>query len=200
VKVRLFGRRPRSAAPQSRRVGGYHHNRLDGLCDLIPRAPGASVLDIGCNRGLVAFELVSAGASLVHGCDNYELGIQTAREIFADCDVRSRFEVVDLTEGSAALERAFGQDYQPRYDIVLFLAVYHKLRRIMDRAELAGLVHHLATRTGRYFAYRNLPEEIPEMESILHGAGLRRIHYSEISDALHPAGIWAPAARPPAPA
>ena len=62
-----------------RRVAGYHDIRLDGILDLTIRAKGASVLDVGCNRGLVAFEMANNGARVVHGCDNYAPGVETAR-------------------------------------------------------------------------------------------------------------------------
>src|SRR5262245_53744237 len=105
------------------RVKGAHEDRLSGLHDLLRYAQGASVLDIGINCGLVAFEFARRGASIVHGCDIYSRGVDTAREMFAELRTQSRFEVVDLRAGSAALEKAFGADYLPRYDIVLFLGV-----------------------------------------------------------------------------
>jgi len=77
---------------------------MDGMVDLVMRAKDKSVFDIGCNRGLVGFEFANNGASIVHGCDIYEEGIKTAREVFADIrSTESRFEVVDLTNGSKAL-------------------------------------------------------------------------------------------------
>lgn len=60
-----------------RRVAGYHDIRLDGMLDLVIRARGASVMDVGCNRGLVGFEMANNGATLVHGCDNFAEGIDT---------------------------------------------------------------------------------------------------------------------------
>src|SRR5678810_812408 len=85
-----------------RRVAGYHDIRMDGMTDLVIRARDKRVMDIGCNRGLVSFEMANNGAALVHGCDIYKEGIAAAREIFADLrSVRSQFEVVDLTQGPA---------------------------------------------------------------------------------------------------
>jgi ribosomal protein L11 methylase PrmA len=70
------------------------------MTDLVLRAKGKSVFDIGCNRGMVGYQFAEQGAAVVHGCDNYEMGIQTAREVFADLRfVEGRFEVVDLTQG-----------------------------------------------------------------------------------------------------
>ena len=118
-----------------RRVQGYHDLRLDGIGDLLHRARGASVFDIGCNRGLAGFEFAYNGADRVMGCDYYEDGIITCRHLFADLRaVKSRFEVVDLTGGEAALRKAFGSDTDLKHDIVLMLATYHKLIRSMPTA------------------------------------------------------------------
>src|SRR5262252_8754013 len=112
-----------------RRCISYSAFRLDGLADLYARSHGASVLDIGCNRGWVSFDLCLHGAAVVHGLDSSEVTIATAREWFADFrSVDSRFEIVDLQGGAGAIKRAFGESYRQEYDIVLMLAVYHKLR------------------------------------------------------------------------
>ena len=65
-----------------RRVAGYHDIRLDGIGDLVIRARDASVLDIGCNRGLVGYELKQNGARLVHGCDIDDDCIGFCRRMF----------------------------------------------------------------------------------------------------------------------
>lgn len=183
----------RSPHGLQRRVAGYHDIRLDGIGDILFRARGASVLDIGCNRGLVGFEFANNGARLVHGCDNFEDGVRTARELFADLRaVESRFEVVDLTIGAEAMA-PFGKQ---QYDMVLLLATYHKLRRIMDAELLAGLVRDLGNRTIRYFAWRstardheNNIEERKRLDKTLNSVGLTCVQLSHISD-LGPGAIW----------
>lgn len=177
-----------------RRVAGFHDFRLDGMTDLVLRAHGASVMDVGCNRGLVGFEMANNGAALVHGCDFYELGITTARELFADLrSVKSQFEVVDLTKGVAALQ-PFGD--QP-YDITIMLATYHKVSRSMSPESLSGLMQNLGSRTRQFFAWRATSKQHEkneaEMEAVdkdLREVGMKRIHTSYISDELGVAAIW----------
>lgn len=177
-----------------RRVAGYHDIRMDGMVDLVARARGTSVFDIGCNRGMVGFEFASNGAKVVHGCDLYELGIQTAREVFADLrSVESKFEVCDLTAGPAAL-RAFGGR---SYDITLCLATYHKLKRVMAAEDLSVLMRDFGKRTGRWFAWRGTSEaakendaEIEALDADLGAVGLARIHTSYMSEELGVAAIW----------
>ncbi len=177
-----------------RRVAGHHDIRLDGITDLVMRSKGASVFDIGCNRGLVGFELANNGAELVHGCDNHKEGIATARGLFCDLRaVRSRFEVVDLTLGSDAVMSAFENDYQERYDIVVMLATYHKLKRIMSPYHLNKLMLHFAKRTGTYFAWRGYMDEIDALDALFAmDSRLKRVHTSHLSTQLEPAAaIWA---------
>jgi hypothetical protein len=176
--------------PLMRRVQGHHDLRLDGIGDLLHRARGASVLDIGCNRGLAGFEFAYNGAERVMGMDNYEDGITTCRHLF--CDLRSvkhRFEVVDLTGGEPAIRKAFGKDADLSHDIVLMLATYHKLKRIMSKGELDSLMRYFGKVTKKYFGWRGYEEEISVLDDVLGGVGLTRIHTSMISD-IQPAAIW----------
>ena len=178
-----------------RRVAGYHDLRMDGMTDLVLRAAGKSVFDIGCNRGLVGFEFANNGASRVDGCDLYEVGVQTAREMFADLrSVESHFEVVDLIKGTSSLSPFAGRTY----DITICLATYHKLKRVMDEESLAALMIHFGRWTKGYFAWRatsDKPEENEEemvaLDRDLGKAGLFRIHTSYISTELGVAAIWA---------
>jgi len=175
-----------------RRVQGYHDIRLDGIGDLLHRARGASVFDIGCNRGLAGFEFANNGASRVMGCDLFEDGIICARHIFADLRaVPHRFEVVDLTGGEKAIQAAFGKAAELTHDITLMLATYHKLKRIEGAQKwLPDLMVYFGKKTNKYFGWRGFEEEIPELDKLLASAGLVRIHTSLISD-IQPAAIWA---------
>jgi SAM-dependent methyltransferase len=184
MKLRLLKKKPK------KRVAGWHDLRLDGLSDLLLRADGASILDIGCNKGMIGYEFANNGATLVHGIDIYEQGIATAREVFDDISsVTSRFEVVDLTHGPQAIGKAFGSDYT-HYDIVLFLAVDHKLQRIMPQPAIDEIVKELCSRTKTYFVYRG--HTINIYDDLLPKLGFKRVHYSELgADVLGaPATIW----------
>lgn len=177
-----------------RRVAGFHDVRMDGMSDLLIRARGMSVFDIGCNRGMVGFEFACNGATVVHGCDIYEKGIETAREVFADLrSVESRFEVVDLTKGPGSLKVFGGR----QYDVTLLLATYHKLKRTMEPDDLSALMLHFGRWTKRYLAWRATSdkpkendEEIVNLDRDLQKAGMVRIHTSYISDELGVAAIW----------
>lgn len=170
-----------------RRVTGYHDIRMDGMCDLLMRARGLSVLDVGCNRGMVGFEFANNGAAVVHGCDIWDKGIDISREVFADIrNVQSRHEVVDLSKGPASLD-IFGQ--KQKWDVILFLAIYLKLSRVMTQDALLDLVQHLGSRCNRYFAWRGAEDTLPVMDQALGKAGLRRQHFSKLSE-MGPCAVW----------
>jgi SAM-dependent methyltransferase len=178
-----------------RRVAGHHDIRMDGMVDLVMRARGMSVLDIGCNRGLVGFEFANNGAGTVHGCDIDQDCIHIARGVFADLRaVQSRFEVVDLTIGAASITNAFGDT---RYDIVVCLATVHKIKRAMEPVALEKLIVHFGRIAKRYFAWRATSEKLEENEEemalvdrCMEKAGLRRIHTSYLSETLGQCAIW----------
>jgi hypothetical protein len=174
-----------------RTVYGFHGDRLAGLRDLFQYARGMSVLDVAMNHGLVSLELARRGVSLVHGCDYHEPGVLAARAIFDEFKISSRFEVVDLTGGSGAIQAAFGVDYLPRYDIVLFLGIYHKLKDQVSNAVIEGLVRDLAARAARYFVVRaSSTDLLDEIGGMLRDAALRRVHFSALSPVVGPMEIW----------
>lgn len=183
-----------------RRVAGHHENRMDGMVDLLVRAGGKTILDLGCNRGMVGYEFYCNGATTVHGCDHYELGITVAREVFADLrDCTSKFEVVDLFKGREAIDAAFGTEQ--RWDITLCIATLHKLKRVMGLAQACDLMRYLAKRTNGYFAWRagsatagglqweENEEEMKALDNALQGVG-RRWHTSYMSEQLGVCAIW----------
>lgn len=174
-----------------RRVQGDHDLRLDGIGDLLSRARGATVFDIGCNRGQVLYDFAKNGARRVMGCDIYHDGIIAARHFH--CDLRTvehRFEVVDLTGGVEAMEKAFGNEAKLSHNIVTMLATYHKLQRVMSKAQLSDLIQWFGSKAENYFGWRGYEEEIPRLDTDLGKAGLVRIQTSMISD-IQPAAIWA---------
>ncbi len=173
-----------------RRVAGRHDYRMDGLTDLLLRAQGMSVLDLGCNRGMAGKDFSDNGARKVHGCDLDKDVIFVARSVFADIrNVNSKFEVVDLTRPNTLAM------FDPEYDTVLMLATYHKLKRVMTQQALTELMRGIAAKSKRYFAWRGTSEKRQENEIEMRQldrdlSGMNRIHTSYISQELGVAAIW----------
>jgi hypothetical protein len=98
--------------------------QLQGLEPALAAAPGRTVLDLGCAEGWIAREFQKAGAVAVHGVEcNAELKIDPAVRVW-------RWNLNDgLPPGLLW-----------RYDIVLLLAILHKLRNPEDRLrQYAGM-------------------------------------------------------------
>jgi 2-polyprenyl-3-methyl-5-hydroxy-6-metoxy-1,4-benzoquinol methylase len=180
---RIINKTPRS-------IVGFFEDRLCGLHDLLRYVEGATVLDIGMNNGLVGFQFARYGAALVHGCDFHEPSVNAARAIFSELALPSRFEVVDLVQGSSALEAAFGQDYLLRYDVVLFLGIYNKLKFQASDALITELVRHLVSRTARFFVVRSVPQFLDDLRPLFIDTGLCRVHFSDLSPIVGPVEIW----------
>ena len=169
----------------SRRVVGLHDIRFDGLSDLLLRARGSSVIDVGCNRAHVAYDFAQNGARLVHGCDIDAISIQCAKIWFSELPhCQSQFEVVDLEKGPSVLD-VFGPG---GYDIVLFIGVVHKLKRVMDPKLLSQLIQNLAERSLVYFGWNGYVEDLKFMDQNL--PGLTRVHTSELGLPGRPSAIW----------
>jgi 2-polyprenyl-3-methyl-5-hydroxy-6-metoxy-1,4-benzoquinol methylase len=90
--------------------------QLKGLGDLRDRVVGKSVLDVGCAEGLISTYLFDQGASAVHGIEVRPDFVETANSLRGDR--ACTFEATDAN------------DYAPvrDYDIVIMLALLHKLR------------------------------------------------------------------------
>ena len=158
--------------------------RLDGLCDLLSFARRARVLDLGCHRGLIGYEFASHGAEVVHGCDIDEKTITTARTLFVDViGCESKFEVIDLATGPTALT-----GFLNRYDIVLMLGVYHKLRRQMSEALLESLMTAVADRTENCFGWNGFTEEQAIIDKTMIECGLVCVQSSTLSGYV--TAIW----------
>lgn len=183
-----------------RRVIRSHDTIMDGLADLVSRADGMSVMDLGCNRGHAAFEMARNGARLCHGIDLAPDCVYCARAWFADLvEVRSQFEVGDLTTGAACLTPFGNGDY----DVILMLGVIHKIRRApskpyrelgavgMNEEELVEFLRHLGHRTVKYFALRGGDDDRDLADAPLKATGLRLIHQTEISGIGGYSLIWA---------
>lgn len=171
-----------------RRVQGLHDLRFDGLSDLLLRARGRSVLDVGCNRAHTLYDFALNGARLVHGCDIYGPGMAAAQHWFAEVrDCESKFVAVDLSKGPSALQDAFAYN---RYDIILMIGVLHKLRREMSAEAVSALMRNLGQRTISYFGWSGYQEEVGQLDTDMGWTGLKRVHLSELAGIGHPAAIW----------
>ena len=90
--------------------------QLTGLDHLIANVQGKSVLDIGAAEGLISHHLVDQGAIAAHGVEIVPGHVEVANKLRKER--ACHFEVGDAN------------DWVPKrqYDVVIMLAVLHKLR------------------------------------------------------------------------
>ena len=163
---RAIGRRPLGR----KNFQGNLFDRFSGLDPLLERARGKSVLDLGMSEGHIAYEFARRGASTVHGLEQHRDKVRFAARLFRDVPVPNQFWRADLAISGERFEARYGSELLPRYDIVLFLGVYHHLKKQMDAGSLATLVDALVARAGTWFAARS--DALPEFERRILGAGL----------------------------
>ncbi len=145
--------------------------RFQGLEPLFERAAGRSVLDLGMSEGHVGYEFARHGAIAVHGLEQHRDKVRFAARLFRDVAIDTRFRVADLACSGPRFEARYGAQLRPRYDIVLFLGVYHHLKKEVRVEDLATLVDAIAARTERWLAVRS--DALPEFEGRILDAGLR---------------------------
>jgi len=159
------GLRLKTSFLAARRRGDIR-KRIAGLETLLQAADGATVLDLGCFDGLIAYEFVRSGARLVHGLDNDAFHLETAARIFSQVETPSQFVHADLRK-PGAVGRALAGHGRERYDIVLFLGVYQHIHRAMSERRRRDLAAAIVNRVGTYLAIRTPGHVWPEFEALL---------------------------------
>lgn len=169
MRVKRILRALRGGAIGRKNFQGDLFDRFQGLDGLLERAPGASVLDVGMSEGHIAYEFARGGAGLVHGIEKHRDKVRFARRLFRDVPIPHAFWCADLARTSLGPLTEGEGGLLTRYDIVLFLGVYHHLRKQMPRERLDALLDELLTRTRTWFGARSdaLPEFAAHIES--HG-------------------------------
>lgn len=120
-----------SVAPRPQVKKGWFHTdgrlgdrtideQLIGLGPLLAEASGKTVLDVGCAEGLIAFELAKAGATMVRGIEIIVRHLKVAERLKAG--LPCEFAVGDANIYNPAV------NFEREYDIVLLLAILHKLQ------------------------------------------------------------------------
>ena len=103
--------------------GGHRtiEQQMTGLDQLWPRVKGKTVLDLGCAEGAIAMRCIDEGAMLVHGYEHRNDAVQAFNR---------------LAHGTRAVAYCFDLNtwpFQGRYDVILMLAILHKLRKPADQ-------------------------------------------------------------------
>lgn len=76
------------------KFAGNWEERLSGV--FCVNYANKSVLDVGCNIGIVACEISKRSPASIRGCDIHTRSIEAAKAIFVGSPVPSRFEALDV--------------------------------------------------------------------------------------------------------
>lgn len=141
-----------------------------GLEQVLNEASGKTVLDLGCAEGLIAAEMAKAGAARVEACDNNDEFVRTA--------MQQEYEHRNLTVHWANLNDGMPAWAAGGYDIVLALAIIHKLRQPAERlAEAAKLARSLLVirlpihAVNGVFSAKHRPDQICDTVAVMTRCG-----------------------------
>lgn len=98
--------------------------QLLGLGPALAEAQGKTVWDLGCAEGAIAFEFLKAGAKQVEACDFNAVLLNVALDMRGKLPEAERKRIAFR---QADLRVALAHGLTASYDIVLALAVVHKL-------------------------------------------------------------------------
>ncbi|APE42684.1 hypothetical protein BOO69_04035 [Sulfitobacter alexandrii] len=128
---------------------GTWPRRLSGLFDVGVSFADQRILDVGCNMGIVGYEVCKQGPAYYHGVELLETHCQIARSIFTAVPVESVFHDFDVTDASVRNE-VLSEDY----DVVLYLAVHHHLVKKRGKAPAEETARDLFRRCRRSLIFR----------------------------------------------
>ena len=154
-------------AIQGTRVGRPWRQRLEDLlaCDI--DYAGKTVLDAGCNVGILAYEIAKLGPSFIHAIDGSRPLLNAARMIFRSVETPHRLDLVNLADDSrlrAVLE--------PGYDIVQLLAVYQHVDRAWGDQAARRMLATLAEHCKDTFVVASQPACLPAIIEVISAARL----------------------------
>jgi 2-polyprenyl-3-methyl-5-hydroxy-6-metoxy-1,4-benzoquinol methylase len=151
--------------PLDKVYAGNIFERMQGLEILFSDCKGASVLDLGFAEGLISYELAKNGAEIVHGFEIDQRRVEFANTLFQEVPVQFEFRDANMAVDFRDFEITFSNILLPRYDIVLYLGVYHHLIKQTTVKSVHEFIEALLEKTGRYFAVRT--NKINEFEHII---------------------------------
>jgi 2-polyprenyl-3-methyl-5-hydroxy-6-metoxy-1,4-benzoquinol methylase len=134
---------------------GVWEDRIATLFQLDIDFSGASILDVGCNMGVVGLEICRHKPLKYHGIEKMVVHSFVAECVFRGVDIENRIDRIDI---GSKKQRDHTLDDQ--YDIVLYLAVHHHLKRQVGEEAAKDVMVDLFNRCKSRFVYHGtFPQE-----------------------------------------
>tara|TARA_B110000438_G_C15685415_1_gene594301 strand:+ start:307 stop:957 length:651 start_codon:yes stop_codon:yes gene_type:complete len=172
----------KSRRTEKTRYQGKAKERLNGLEYLLERCEGKTVLDIGCSDGLIDLEFSKSGISLIHGIEIETSAVEDARKNFEGLSLNYKFIQGDLALSKSEFEKKYAEFLEEKYDIVLFLAVYHHLKYQMSSKGLQSFVENLFSKVSKWLAIRGNNEDLKKgspLSIILERQNFKEVHTAD---------------------
>lgn len=168
--------------PLEKVYSGNIFERLEGLEPLLQDCKGASVLDIGCAEGLISYEFAKNGAAVIHGFEIDPRRVDFVKLLFQEVPIQSEFRTANLAVDFETFKKQFLDLLLGKYDIILYLGVYHHLVKQTSRENVHRFIEELLERTNKYFAVRT--NMIDEFETIILSKGFKVFSEKDKTDTV----------------
>jgi 2-polyprenyl-3-methyl-5-hydroxy-6-metoxy-1,4-benzoquinol methylase len=156
---------------QGTRVGRSWSQRIEDLDACGIDYSGKTVLDAGCNVGILAYEIAKRGPAFIHALDGSRQMLDAAKLIFRSVETPHRLDLVDL-----ANDRRLREVLRPAYDVVQLLAVYQHVERVRGDRLARRMLATLAERCTETFVAASNPIYLPAITETLMASELRLEH------------------------
>lgn len=150
------------------RVGRPWRQRLADLLACEVDYAGKTVLDAGCNVGILAYEISKLDPSFIHAIDGSRPMFSAARLILRSIDTPHRLDLVNLAD-----DQRLRAVLEPSYDIVQLLAVYQHVEGVHGDTAARRMLATLADRCKETFIAATRPSHLPAVIEGLSSSGLR---------------------------
>jgi 2-polyprenyl-3-methyl-5-hydroxy-6-metoxy-1,4-benzoquinol methylase len=151
---------------QGTQVGRPWRQRLEDLLACEVDYAGKTVLDAGCNIGILAYEIAKLGPSFIHAIDGSRRVLDAARLIFRSVETPHRLDLVELAD-----DRRLRAVLEPGYDVVQLLAVYQHVQSARGDDAAKRMLATLAERCKETFVVASNPAYLPSIIDTLFTAG-----------------------------
>ncbi|HAV77201.1 MAG TPA: hypothetical protein DCX53_07595 [Anaerolineae bacterium] len=152
---------------------GNIFERIDGLEFLLNNCKGASILDVGCAEGLISYEFAKNGAKLIHGFEIDRRRVEFAKLLFQEVPIEHNFVAANIAVDFNKFQKQHSHFLLDKYDIVLYLGVYHHLIKQNSVEVVQGFISAMLSRTINYFAVRT--NKLLEFEYLILSNGFELV-------------------------
>jgi len=153
---------------------GNIFERFIGLDILLKNCKNMKVLDFGSAEGLIAYEFSRSGVDLIHGFEIDKMRVKFSKRLFQEVPIESNFVSCNLAIDSKTFQNQHKNILLEKYDIVLYLGVYHHLLYQTDIENVHDMLKYLLKSCNTFFAVRT--NRINEFEDIILKEGFET-HY-----------------------